>query len=349
METPTSVLLADVVQCHKVFRLKNNLRKLKRRLEEDPGERPEPFPPGPFLKYKIQEKCGDCMPCKMEECHECDVCSSRSRGSRANLPGPQEVACIAADRMCLLWISPPLPPSSYTSSMASEVTKDSLTKCTQDVEKQMDKLMTATADVMSTAKNAGGKRWSKRQDLTEGNLEATLEGYQDTWYELKQRSESKQITLGLVEGLDDETTPGQGDGEEPPPGGSQTQGQSLLVTSQGGKQKSTVGNLEALEEGTPSMENHLIQERTSNEQLTIRLQEALGELEASTRRQSQRKATKTKEAPPVKAPPNSLSSSLGSGGQRSPASKEERSHTGLNTPTRSEERLDMPPPVTIPL
>ena len=77
------------------------------------------------------------------------------------------------------------------------------------------------------------------------------------------------------------------------------------------------------------MENLLIQERTSNEQLTARLQVALGELEGNTRRQSQREATKTKEAPLVKAPPNSLSSSLGSGGKRGQASEEERSHTGV--------------------
>ena len=165
--------------------------KLKRRLEEDPGERPDPIPLGPFPKYKIQEKCGDCKLCKKEECHECKVCISRVRGLRNNLPGPQETACIAADRMCSLWFSPPLPPSSCNSSMVGEVTKDSLAKCTQDIDKQMDKLMTATADVMSAIRNAGGRRWSKRPDLTEGNLDATLGGLQDTWDELKERSESK--------------------------------------------------------------------------------------------------------------------------------------------------------------
>ena len=229
------MVLADVVRCHEVFRVKNNMRKLKRRLEKDPGERPDPIPPGPFPTYKIQEKCGDCEPCKKEECHECEVCTSQVRGSRTNPPGPQEAACLAADRMCSLWISLPLPPSSCNSSVVGEVTNYSLAKYTQDVEKQMEKLMMATADVVSAVKNAGGGRWSKRPDLTEGNLEATLEGLQDTWDELKQRSESKQVALGRVESLDDEITSGQGDSEDPPPGVSQTQGQSLPVTNQGGK------------------------------------------------------------------------------------------------------------------
>ena len=133
------MVLADVIRCHEVFRVKNNMRKLKRRLEEDPGERPDPIPPGPFLTCKIQEKCGDYEPCKDEECHE-----------------RKEAACLDADRMCSQWIPPPLAPSSYDSSMVGEVTKDSLAKYTQDVEKQMDKLRTATADVVSTVKNTRG-------------------------------------------------------------------------------------------------------------------------------------------------------------------------------------------------
>ena len=187
MEIPTLVVLAEVVRCHQVCRMKNNVRKLKRRLEEDPGGRTDPIPPGPFPKYKIQEKCGNCKPCRKEECHECEVCTSQVRGSRTNPPGPQKAACLAADRSCSLWISPPPPPSSYTSSVAGEVTKDSLAKCTQDIEKQMDKLTTATADVLSAVKNAGGGGWPSRPDLTKKNLEATLEGYQNLWDDLKER------------------------------------------------------------------------------------------------------------------------------------------------------------------
>ena len=112
---------------------------------------------------------------------------------------------------------------------------------TPPAEKQMEKLVTATVDVVTAIKNAGGGSWPKRPDLTEVNLEVTLDGYQDLMEDMKQRSESKQITLGQVESLDDEISPGQGDGEEPPPGGSQDQGQSLVVTSHGGKQTSTIG------------------------------------------------------------------------------------------------------------
>ena len=292
------------------------MRKLKRRLEEDPGERPEPIPPGPLPRYRIEEKCGSCEHCKKEECHECEVCASRARGSRAHQPGPQEVACPAADRMCLRWKSPPLPPSSYASSVLGEVTRNSLRKCTQDVEIQMDKCVTATADVVTAIKNAGGGSWPKRPDLTEGNLEVILDRYQDLMEDMKQRLESKQIAMEQVESLDEEIPPGQGDGEEPPPGGSQAQGQSLVMTGQWEKQTPAIVNLGALGGEAPSMENPHLQERTSNEQLAASLQEALGELEANTRRQSQREAAKTKEAPPTQAPQNSLSLSLGNRGER---------------------------------
>ena len=127
---------------------------------------------------------------------------------------------------------------------------------------------------------------------------------------------------------------GQGHSEDPPPGVSQTQGQSLPGTSQGGKQKSPVGELEALGDSEPSLENLLIQERSINVQLNARLQVALGDLEASNRSQAQKKATKSREASPVQAPPNS--------------GEEEGSRLDLSTPTRTKERLDMPPPNTIP-
>ena len=122
-----------------------------------------------------------------------------------------------------------MPPSSYTSSVASNVTGDSLKKCTEEIEAQMDKLVTATADVVVAIKNVGSGRWPKRPDLTEENLKATLEGHQDTVEDLKQKSETKQIALEQVASLEEEIHPPEQGGDEerqttadekaiPPPG-----------------------------------------------------------------------------------------------------------------------------------
>ena len=85
------------------------------------------------------------------------------------------MGCLAADWMCSQWKSTPLPPLSYTSSVISEATRDSLKKCMKEVEEQMDKLV--TAEIVVAIKNAGSGRWPKRPDLIEENLEAKLDGY----------------------------------------------------------------------------------------------------------------------------------------------------------------------------
>ena len=104
MEEPATMRLTDTVRLtdttrhQEEFRLNRVMRRLKKMLEEDTGVRPQPIPQGPPLRYRVKKNCGECNPCKKEECRLGEAGTGRAK----------DMACLAADRRCVQ--GKPLPP-----------------------------------------------------------------------------------------------------------------------------------------------------------------------------------------------------------------------------------------------
>ena len=182
-------------------------RKLKKRLTEDPGQRP--FIPGPSLPLNpperpTLERCGEWDQCKTPDCGMCGsfqgegpmATRARSRGIGANAQEP----CKEEQRRCRNWPeTPPPPPSSIfswgTSSIVSEATPENLASGSEELEAHQAKMTDATTKLLSVVSEVGGGPWIDSPGLTEDLLTVWLGVQEDRGDALRDNTITIHINL----------------------------------------------------------------------------------------------------------------------------------------------------------
>ena len=200
-DIPEKVLQADKERHYEEYKFLNFVRKLKKRLREETGARPQPMlDPAMMWPNPPAERCGDCQGCLEVKCRMCVNCLAMGVTTRRTTE--PALCCGAPSRRCEKWL-PPATPAMSASSIVSDVNADSIRIHTQKMEDQMDKLGKSTYDLIVEIKNAGGGPWGERNDLSETTLKQWLELQQEQ-VELVERSISRQREINLIDSLRDE-------------------------------------------------------------------------------------------------------------------------------------------------
>ena len=167
---PEEVLQADRRRHQENIRLANLSRRLKKKLLEDPGARPDPPPPLPGEVRRADERCGVCKQCVAADCGTCRACLKKRVETRKEKSEAVEV-CQDAARWCPLWgPAPHREPYLAGSSVVSLASPETLTKSTKDLEEQLNKLGDTVADLVVAIKGEGDGPWTSRPDLQEEAL-----------------------------------------------------------------------------------------------------------------------------------------------------------------------------------
>ena len=194
-QPPEVVLQADRKRHLENMRLTNLARRLKKKLLEDPGARPDPPPPLPGEVRRADERCGVCKPCLASDCGTCRMCQKTRVETRKEKSAAVEV-CQDASRWCPLWgPAPQRPPSLAGSSIVSLASPNSLEKSSTDLEEQVDKLGSSVADLIVAIKGEGAGPWDTRSDLHEEALEKWLELKQEEIDQLLEKARVRRIEL----------------------------------------------------------------------------------------------------------------------------------------------------------
>ena len=210
-QPPEVVLQADRRRHQENISLANLSRRLKKKLLEDPGERPDPPPLLPAEARRADERCGVCKPCLGADCGTCRTCQKRRVETRKEKSAAVEV-CQAAARWCPLWgPAPQREPSLAGSSIVSLASPDTLMKSTKDLEEQLNKLGDTVGDLVVAIKGEGAGPWTSRPDLHEEALEKWLETRQEDVDQLVERAQSRQSELERL--LELEEVPEDADNE----------------------------------------------------------------------------------------------------------------------------------------
>ena len=214
VQLPPELREAHKTQLRAVKTLEMGVRKLRKKLraEESSSSVTPPVP------HKVREKCGDCNPCKMVPCGECQTCQARgtAASTRAQVTDPEADACVQEDRRCVNWRIPSTSAAPSVSSKGSVATPTSLQAGIVALNRGLTELGNATADLNHAIHAAGGGPWEGWPMLTVVAVDQLCEEHEEGVEEVCGEAERKKMEL---EGLAD--FEGEDDGEENARHGSQ--------------------------------------------------------------------------------------------------------------------------------
>ena len=205
MSLPEAVAKAEVTHSICKFNYRTKLRRLKKKLDEDPGSRPAGLPNPHFNK----DRCGTCSSCQKDECGSCPSCLAQGPAQRTRNTASYQAlrACSGGENWCSTWN----PREGFiagsfksVTSIVSSTTGDTLRNAVNQLEEGHEEVKRSTMVLKQTVLVSQEGPWPAYPELTAERLLEKLEDQQDEVDDIKERAVAREQELRQMESLADE-------------------------------------------------------------------------------------------------------------------------------------------------